>query len=41
VLPRRDETDVRFATAGNEELLAGGRALHVPAKAISEVVRPD
>ena len=35
---RRDEADARLAAAGDEELLAGDGALHVPAEVVAELV---
>ena len=38
LLPRREQANVWLAAARDEELLAGGRALHVPAKTAAALV---
>ena len=38
---RRDEADARLAAAGDEELLSGDGALHVPAEVVAELVGAD
>lgn len=35
------EADARLAAVGDEDLLTGGGALHVPAEVVAELVRPD
>ena len=38
---RRAEAGVRTAAAGDQDLIAGGSALHVPAEVVAEHVRAD
>ncbi len=38
---RRAEAGVRAAAAGDQDLIAGGSALHVPAEVVAEHVRGD
>jgi hypothetical protein len=38
---RGDEADAGLAAAGDEELLAGDCALHVPAETVAELVDAD